>query len=419
MALGLVFIVLTFVQVITLIHFSEKSQREIIDFLGFVQYDDFSVTYPANSHSGTTKHLYQEYNKVIRKFRMLRTEKETNIHFFKSILQHIDIGIFAFNLKGDLSIINTSALRLLNLNRLENVNSLQTIYAELYAAVQTMTSHQKMVLKIVKLPEPISISISMIEIMLHGEQIKLVAIQNIQNELEEKEMEAWQNMIRVMTHEIMNSLTPITSLASTVATEMNAWHKNEWPENNIPLSETKDLHHAITTIQKRSEGLLHFVEDFRNLSQIPKPKPKLFALKPFVEELHKLLKTEFNVHGILFDCAVEPANINLVADSDLIAQVMINVLKNAIEAFDATISNPTITIKASYNAESRIEIWVQDNGSGIVEEVVEKVFIPFFSTKKTGSGIGLTISKQIMRMHKGTIKISSKIGFGTQVKLVF
>ncbi len=350
---------------------------------------------------------------------MLRSDKEANLHFFKSILQHIDIGILALNNIGQIKIINTSALRLLNINRLESLSSIRSEYPVDYDTLLALSSKQKTVLKLAKPHESIFISISVIEITINGEEMKFVSMQNIQNELEEKEMEAWQSMIKVITHEIMNSLTPITSLAATVSDEFTQWHKAENVENTIKIAETKDMQQAMATIKKRSEGLLHFVEDFRNLSQIPKPKSQLFEIKSFFEGLCSLLKKDFLVNNIELKIAVDPENISFMADAMLIEQVLINVLKNAIESFETNTHGKEVEIRTFYNNESKIEIWVKDNGIGIVEEVLEKVFIPFYSTKKTGSGIGLTISKQIMRMHKGSIKISSAIGKGTLVKLFF
>jgi two-component system nitrogen regulation sensor histidine kinase NtrY len=417
--LGITFLLLILIQIGVLICFIEKSQRDILNFLGFIQYDDFSVTYPHKQHSGMMKQLYEEYNKVIHKFRALRNEKESNFHFFRSILQHIDIGILAFNKAGEVKIVNTSALRLLQLSRLENINKIEKLYPEAYNFFLQSTSHQKVVMKWIRVPEPISISISVIEITINNEEIKLLSIQNIQSELEEKEMEAWQNMIRMLTHEIMNSLTPITSLAATVSDEMGEWQNPKNAGQTLKLSETQDLYKAIATIKNRSEGLQHFVEDFRNLSQIPKPKLGLFSIKTFFDELLLLMKSLFEKQSIEVKLEIKPETINLNADHILIEQVMINILKNAIESFVGIENDKLIEIKAFYNSESKIEMWVQDNGNGIEEEVLEKVFIPFYSTKKTGSGIGLTISKQIMRLHKSTIKISSEKGKGTLVKLIF
>jgi len=417
--LGLISASLAVIQLFVLFYFVEKTQKDLLSFLGSIQYDDFSVKYPTKMHTGFIRKLHEEYNKVITRFRTLRTEKESNFLFYKFVLQQIDIGILAFNYAGDIKISNPTALRLLSTNRLDNLKSIKLSHPEIYVAFTTLLPRQKVVLKLDKLPEKMSISISAIEMMVNGEQIKLLSIQNIQTELEENEMEAWQNMIRVMTHEIMNSLTPITSLAATVTEEMSQWHHIENGEKTILIAETKDLFQAIATIKKRSEGLLHFVDDFRNLSQIPKPKPKLFPLRPFLDHLLTLFKNEFEKHSVETKITVQSDTIQVMADSMLIEQVMINILKNALESFSNIDHVKSIEIRAFYNSESKIEIWVQDNGNGIVAEVLDKVFIPFYSTKKTGSGIGLTISKQIMRSHNGSVKISSEIEKGTLVMLIF
>jgi two-component system, NtrC family, nitrogen regulation sensor histidine kinase NtrY len=419
LSLGFISLVLVVIQAVVLFYFIERSQKDIVNFLGFIQYDDFSVTYPIKNHSGMTKKLYEEYNRVILKFRALRTEKESNLHFFRSILQHNNIGILAFNHSGEIKLINTSALRLLELNRLDNINKLEILNPEIYSSILALKPRQKLVLKVAKVPEPISISISANEIIVNGEEIKSISLQNIQSELEEKEMEAWQNMIKVMTHEIMNSLTPITSLASTISDEMSTWHNIENSTNAIPVSETKDMYLAVSTIKKRSEGLLHFVEDFRNLSQIPKPKPELFPLKSFFEHLLVLMKKDFEKHSISVFLNLVPDTIKLMADASLMEPLIINLFKNTIESFVDIEHEKTLTISALYNSESKIEIWIEDNGIGIIPEVLEKIFIPFFTTKKTGSGIGLSVCKQIMRSHAGVIIVNSEYKKGTTVKLIF
>ena len=231
----------------------------------------------------------------------------------------------------------------------------------------------------------------------------LVSVQNIQTELEEKEMEAWQKLIRVLTHEIMNSITPISSLASTINLMINS-HP---PEENVFSDEKlKDIIDAVNTIQKRSEGLIHFVDNYRNLTRIPKPNFQIFLVKELFDRVEKLMKQRLLDQNIKFDCTVYPSSLTLTADSEMIEQVLINLIINAMSALVGR-GNPEINLSARLNERGKVVIRVTDNGFGIPEDVQEKIFIPFYTTKKDGSGIGLSLSRQIIRAHGGNIRVSS------------
>ena len=248
-------------------------------------------------------------------------------------------------------------------------------------------------------------------------KLKLISLQNIQSELEEKEMEAWQNLVRVLTHEIMNSVTPISSLAGTVEEELKPFIEEEEAR---PLSKDQlsDIHLSLQTISKRSEGLIEFVKEFRSLTSIPKPKPVQIDVRNLLEELAMLHRRELSENNIQLSIAVYPEDLTLFADKNMIEQVVINLFKNAIQAFEEP-DNRQIEMRAFVNEKSRPVIAIKDNGTGIDPEAVEKIFIPFFTTKQTGSGIGLSLSRQIMRQHQGTLTAKSTVGKGTEFFLRF
>jgi signal transduction histidine kinase len=265
--------------------------------------------------------------------------------------------------------------------------------------------------------ESLLLSLYATEFRLHGREFKLVSLQNIHRELEEKEMEAWQKLIRVMTHEIMNSVTPISTLASTIHAlvrdpEGAEGEGSEEPETN------RDIRLAAQTIEKRSRGLLHFVDAFRSLTLVPKPAPSLFSLKDLLARVGRLMTAHMAEKNIVFSIQVEPEGLELAADPELIEQVLINLLLNARQAVEGR-PGADIRVKAFLNERGRIIVQVIDNGPGIPPENIEKVFIPFFSTKTGGSGIGLSLSRQIMRLHKGTIHVHSEPGVQTIFTLTF
>jgi len=230
------------------------------------------------------------------------------------------------------------------------------------------------------------------------------------------EMEAWQNLVRVLTHEIMNSVTPISSLASTIEEEL----KTKEIDNQLILKEEDkdDVLTAINTIQRRSEGLIRFVRDFRNLTHIPTPNFETLQVIDLIEGINTLLSKELLTNKIAYSSSVTPNNITIEADKALIEQVLINLLKNAIQAFDEE-TNRLINVNAFKDDKGRVVVSVKDNGSGIDEEALDRIFVPFFSTKKTGSGIGLSLSRQIMRKHKGSLTVISKSDEGTEFMMRF
>jgi len=256
-----------------------------------------------------------------------------------------------------------------------------------------------------------------IELTLRDEEVKLISMNNIQSELEEKEMEAWQNLVRVLTHEIMNSVTPISSLAGIVEEDLK--HRIDRPtDSELKKEELEDMYLSLQTISKRSAGLIKFVKEFRNLTHIPKPKLAEVNVKELLDELAQLHKKELADNQISISVSVTPENLFVLADKTMIEQVIINLIKNAIQAFD---EQPTrqIELTGYTNEKGRTIISVKDNGSGIDSEALEKIFIPFYSTKKTGSGIGLSLSKQIMRQHEGNITVKSELNKGTEFLLRF
>ncbi|NLA75881.1 MAG: HAMP domain-containing histidine kinase [Deltaproteobacteria bacterium] len=240
----------------------------------------------------------------------------------------------------------------------------------------------------------------------------LISIQNIREELEEKELDAWQNLIRVLTHEIMNSITPISSMTSTMLEMID----NE--DETINPEDTKDLIDALKTINSRSRGLMEFVNNYRNMALIPTPKFKLLSIQSFFKRIEVLMSNNIAKRNISFRWIVEPESLEFTADPDLMEQVMINLVLNAIQAVEGRV-NPEIILKAMLGMEGESIITVQDNGVGIVEEAIEKIFIPFFTTKKQGSGIGLSLSRQILRLHHATISVDSRPDIGTEFTLRF
>jgi signal transduction histidine kinase len=236
--------------------------------------------------------------------------------------------------------------------------------------------------------------------------------------LEEKEIESWQKLIRVLTHEIMNSITPISSLASTVNDMLIEKVDEKTVLRTLEGDDVESVEHALATIQNRSKGLLNFVDIYRNLTRIPKPNFRYFQIREAFDRAEQLLTPKIERLNINCQCKVFPTDLKLTADPDLIDQVLINLILNAIDAVKNK-ENPEIKLSAYTHESNRTYIEISDNGSGIKQDIIEKIFMPFFTSKEEGSGIGLSLSRQIMHLHKGVINVKSKPDEGTIFTLIF
>ncbi len=414
----LILIILLVIQVVSMIKYMSHGNEEIISFLDSIEHDDITHRYNTDSKNEDLNRLNKALNSVLQNLQEVRKEKEADFQYLKNIVQHIGIGLITFDKKGKVQIINTSAKKLLKVSILENIADLKPLSESLVDIFLRLRTGGRDLIRLEVGGDIVQLAVYAIELTLRGEMYKLVSIQNIQNELEEKEMEAWQNLVRVLTHEIMNSVTPISSLANTVEDELKLQLNNDQDINKISNEDMEDLHLAVQTIKKRSQGLIRFVQDFRNLTHIPTPKISEIEVKTLLDEMLILLRKEIEENNVCASIKVDPLNMTINADKDLIEQVLINLIKNATQAFDEQ-TNKLVEIKAYFDEKSRPIISVKDNGTGIDDEAMEKIFIPFFTTKKTGSGIGLSLSRQIMRQHQGTLGVKSKADEGTEFFLRF
>ena len=414
----LLFSFLLFAQIVALVRYLNKSNEEIKSFFDSIKYDDLDQSFTTMGNSEAANRLNEEFNKVINQFKEIRREKEADFQYMRNIVQHVGIGLITFNKAGEIQLMNAASKKLLNISQVNNVKELEDISPELVDVFFRLKTGGRDLLKLQIADDIIQLAVFAIELTLRGEEFKLISLQNIQNELEEMEMDAWQNLVRVLTHEIMNSVTPISSLAGTVEVELKDLFSDEKSPNEIDSEDLEDLYHAVQTIQKRSRGLIRFVQDFRNLTHIPKPKIAEVKTEEMLKEIKTLLTTEISENKITYKSKVDPKSMAIMADKELIEQVLINLIKNAFQAFDEQ-TNRIVEVSATLSDKGRPIISVKDNGNGIDEEAIDKIFIPFFTTKKSGSGIGLSLSRQIMRKHQGTLSVKSKIDEGTEFQMKF
>jgi nitrogen fixation/metabolism regulation signal transduction histidine kinase len=406
-------------QIYSLIYFAAKTNRDLSRFLLSIKYDDISQAFTSEGLGSSFSELKEAFGQVMSKLKETRSEMEVHARYLDTIIQHVGIGLLAYKPDGAVALINNGAKKLLRVAALSDINSMRPVAPELVNTLLSLKHGDKKLIRIPREGEAVYFSISAHTFLLREEKYILVSIQNIQAELEEKEMEAWQNLIRVLTHEIMNSITPISSMTGALLDMLNPSTAHNSPgADEIGPEEIEEMADALKTIHQRSQGLMNFVNSYRNMALIPTPQFQLLSISEFFRRMEKLMSPKMTEGGIAFRWSVEPETLELTADPDLMEQVMINLLFNAIQAVSGC-ENPCIALSAFLNPESNIVISVEDNGVGIVEEALEKIFIPFFTTKKQGSGIGLSLSRRILHLHNATISVKSKPDQGTLFTLKF
>lgn len=401
-------------QIVMLVGYVDRTNREVARFLQSVRYADFSQTFSARSWGRSFRDLHDSISDVMDDFREARAETEQQSRFLQTVIQHVGIGLISFRPDGSVGLINNAAKRLLNVRYLKNVAALRSFSSELVGTMMGMRAGDRAIVKVVDGDEMLELAVYATQFKMGDESFTLVSVQDIQTELEEKEIEAWQKLTRVLTHEIMNSITPIASLAGTVHELVEEGAAG----GGLGSDTVRDIRDGVSTIERRSQSLLHFVQAYRSLTRIPRPDLQIFATRDLFESIDRLFRSEMKEQGIDFEMRIEPKNLTLTADQQMIEQILINLIRNASQALEGR-DGGRIELTAFIGERSRAIVQVSDNGPGIEKEAMDKIFIPFFSTKKEGSGIGLSLSRQIMRQHGGTISAVSDPGTKTTFRLRF
>ena len=345
--------------------------------------------------------MKEAFAKVMDTFQKTRAEKEAQYRYLQTVVQHIGIGILVFKSGGQIDMMNRAARKLLGIPSLKNLDVLKKVSTSLPDTIRHIQPGEKTHIQFrhKESGDLITLSILTARFIIQNEIYTLVSLQNIQSELDAKELDAWQNLIRVLTHEIMNSITPIVSLASTAKKIIET-------ENSGDSENLADVDQAIQTIQTRSEGLLRFVKSYRQLTHMPQPSFSIIMVSDLFDHIYRFLKPDFNGKKVEFSTDVSPSSLEITADRHLIEQVLINLLQNAL-FWCSRKPGGRVTMNAGIGQGSRPAIRVIDNGPGIQKEVLNNIFIPFFTTKEDGSGIGLSLSRQIMQLHRGHITVQS------------
>jgi nitrogen fixation/metabolism regulation signal transduction histidine kinase len=411
---GVIVSLLVVYQIYELHQYVLETNRKLTRFLEAVRYSDFTAGFSKDSKLGESfRDLNRMFNEVFAAFRKARAEKEEHWQYLKTVVQHVNVGLLSYDESGNVELMNNTAKRYLRVPHLSNIQELAEVNAEVYQTIIRLAPGTK---TLVKPSSDLHLSINATELRLRGSQYKLVSMQNILSELQQQEIESWQNLTKVLRHEIMNSITPIASLAGTAIDIIQEDGMRQNGSMTFDLEAYDDISMSLRTIENRSRGLVTFVDAYRNFTNIPRPEFQRVVVKDIVEEVVKLIQAGVADPQITLEVRVEPPNLIARMDAKLIEMVLINVLKNAAEVLGDT-EHPTITINAHADMEQRVFMDITDNGPGIEPEALEKIFIPFYTTKSTGSGIGLSLSQRIMQMHQGNLLVRSRVGEGTTFTL--
>lgn len=394
----------------SLYRYVNDTNRRLARFFESVRYSDFAIRFSSGKEKGDSfADVNRQFNEVLEAFRQTRAEKEANLLFLNTIVQHLSTGLLAFDAQMNVLVSNNAAFQLLGVYRLHHLNDLPERHKSLIQFVQHLTTKGKILYQ----PEVgRQLSVQGVSVNLQGRAVRLLTLQNIHPELQRKEVDAWRNLTRVLRHEIMNSITPIVSLVETAQDIV----QHDLPKNPA----TADLSEALDVVAARSRGLVNFVEAYRTYTSVPAPKLEDIAVRQLLDRVVQLASAEQKDAGIKIEAFVQPDNLRLHADPAQLEMVLLNLVKNAREALSGSgAKEQRITLRAGADAKGRAFVEVEDNGPGIPPELLEEVFIPFFTTKPTGTGVGLSISRQIMQLHGGDIRVSSVPGGGARFVLEF
>jgi len=388
---------------------------EMDDFFESVKYRDFSRWFSEKSGAEDIRKLHRGFNDVNSTIKNINTEKEAQHLYLQKILELVDTGIVAYNIEtGVILWINDAFKEVLDIPSLKNIDFIKKRNPPLYTVIFKTKYVRENTITIDVSSNKTKILISNSNFKIKDDSFKLIVLKNIDDTLDQTESEAWKKLLSVMTHEIMNSIAPISSLAETLQSKVQLSIKN--PKEHA--MDVNDLEAGIESIKKRSEGLLKFAKTYRSLNKITKLNLGVVLVSDLFDTIEVLMRPSLENKNIALDFEIESPELKIEIDTYLIEQVLINLILNAVEGCKAC-ENPSIAITAQKDIDGHSIIKIKDNGKGIPEEIIDDVFIPFFSTKKNGSGIGLSLCQQIMFLHKGKIQINSIENTGTVIRLVF
>ncbi len=392
-----------------------KTNQKLAFFFDSIQNDDTMLRFNENVKNKSVKNLHKSMNRINKMISEIKIKNEHYEKFYKELLKYSATGLMVIDTSGYVVFVNDAALGLMGLGHISHIRLLKQKNQNLYDVLLKIVPGNPLSLKLLNDEMFRLVSVNVAILKSGNQKYRLYSLYDIKTEMEENQLDSWQKLIRVLTHEIMNSIAPITSLSNTLARffKTNGRLKSVRDISDADISQTMQ---GLEVIEERGKGMMHFVKDYRMLTKIPQPVFKPILVEEWMNSISMLFTSRFQQENISFDILYRNTKKEIAGDKKLLSQVMINILSNAIDAVK-TVQPKKIAIKIFDNPSGYIVIQVIDNGKGIAPEDLEKIFIPFYTTKEGGSGIGLSLSRQIMRMHKGSMDIQSAEGRQTVVRM--
>ncbi len=386
------------------VYYVNSINHKLARFLDSIRYTDFSSSFTSDSQMGNSfREVNKAFNEVMNVFKQTRAEKEEQMLFLQVIIQHINTGIISFNSVGKIGVINNAAKHLLQIPQFRNITDLGKLSTDLLTDVMEMKPGQRISQKV---NPGLHLIIQSTSLKMGGQSWTLLSLQNINAELQSNELQAWQNLTKVLRHEIMNSITPISSLVDSLRTILEEDSYVQQEGFLIMREGYQDIQEGLETIANRSRGLVGFVNAYRDYTNIPEPKKTMVPVQQLFENVLILMKEDLKNAQVKIKTEIVPIDHSILCDVDQITMILINLVKNASESLQHS-NDRTIWLSAIGQGDLGTTVQVEDHGPGIIPEALERIFVPFYTTKKTGSGIGLAISRQIMNLHRGSLQVSS------------
>jgi two-component system, NtrC family, nitrogen regulation sensor histidine kinase NtrY len=400
-----------------LILYLNRTNRKIRFFFDSVRNDDSNLSFSTETKNSALRELYHSMNKVNHQIQQLKIENRQQEQYFRTLLEHLAAGIITYNDNGFILHANSSAKKLLSVDVLTHLQQIERKDHKLFETINSIKPFERKLIAVTTEVGEIQLSLKATSFKTNENEFVILSIQDIKNELDEKEIESWMKLIRVLMHEIMNSITPITSLSESLS---NIYSTGGKPVSSDLISDKTiaTTLQGLNVIKEQGKGLMSFVESYRKLTRVPEPEKKLFKVADLMHRVQILYNSLDNSDKTDLSVSLANPDLEIFADQNLISQVLINLLKNALEANENNDAG-MIKIVASEGDNNHPDICVIDNGPGIPEENIDEIFVPFFTTRENGSGIGLSISRQIMRVHGGNLKVRSIAGKETVFCLSF
>jgi nitrogen fixation/metabolism regulation signal transduction histidine kinase len=399
-------IIFILIESIVLIYSFNRTNRSLAYFFESIENNDTQLQFHTKKQNESMTRLYESMNRVNRLIAKTKLQNERNEQYYKALIQQSATGLIAMDPDNTIEIANEKACELTGINVVSHFSRLEKKNPELWAVLCSVKSGETQTIKVFHNGMYLHLSICATVLRFSGNETKLISIQDIKHELEAKEMESWQKLISILTHEIMNSIAPITSLTTTLT---KFFKRNGKP---VPISEIdsvviQNTIQGLEIIGERGNGLLNFVSNYRRLTKVPPPVFSIFSAYEWLNKLKILLHEKLIENNISFEISVDTQAGIINGDEKLLTQVLINLIYNAIDALQMRNENRKIRVTIDRNEQKQIQITVANNGTMVPPELIDKLFVPFFTTRENGSGIGLNLSRQIVQLHHGYIYLES------------